>query len=100
MKADIFKCGYWAFPVVQWLGLCTFTAEGLSSIPSWGTKIIQSVWCDSLVPPKPPPHPRHHSIIKLFGYCYDRALGSEDTMSSFYPKKLEGSTGCIMFRNP
>ena len=25
--------------VVQWLGLSTFTAGGLGSIPSWGTKI-------------------------------------------------------------
>ena len=27
--------------VVQWLGLCTFTAKGLGSIPGWGTKIPQ-----------------------------------------------------------
>ena len=25
------------FPGVQWLGLRTFTAEGLGSIPGWGT---------------------------------------------------------------
>ena len=24
---------------VQWLGLCTFTADGVGSIPGWGTKI-------------------------------------------------------------
>ena len=27
--------------VVQWLGLCTFTAEGWSSVRGWGTKILQ-----------------------------------------------------------
>ena len=27
--------------VVQWLGLCTFTAKALSSIPTQGTKIPQ-----------------------------------------------------------
>ena len=29
---------------VQWLGLHAFTPEGLSSIPSGGTKIPQAVW--------------------------------------------------------
>ena len=29
--------------VVQWLELCVFTAEGLGSIPSQGTKIPQAV---------------------------------------------------------
>ena len=27
---------------VQWLGLCTSTAEGPGSIPGWGTKILQA----------------------------------------------------------
>ena len=30
---------------VQWLGLCTFTAEGKGSIPGAGTKILQAAWC-------------------------------------------------------
>ena len=30
------------FLVVQWLGLCTSTAEGLGSIPDLGTKIPHS----------------------------------------------------------
>ena len=30
---------------VQWLGLCALTAEGLGSIPGWGTKIPQAMWC-------------------------------------------------------
>ena len=30
--------------VVQWLGLCTFTARGRGSIPRWGAKIPQAVW--------------------------------------------------------
>ena len=34
------------FLVVQWLGLCAFTAEGMGSIPGQGTKILQAVWCD------------------------------------------------------
>ena len=29
-------------PAVQWLGLCTFTAEGEGSIPHWGTQILQA----------------------------------------------------------
>ena len=33
--------------VVQWLGLCVLTAEGLSSIPSWQTKIPHTMWHDS-----------------------------------------------------
>ena len=31
--------------MVQWLGLYAFTAKGLGSIPGWGTKIQQAVWC-------------------------------------------------------
>ena len=31
--------------VVQWLGLCAFTAEGLGSIPGRGAEISQAVWC-------------------------------------------------------
>ena len=29
--------------VVQWLGVCSFTAEGAHSIPGLGTKIPQAV---------------------------------------------------------
>ena len=28
------------FLVVQWLGLYTLIAEGMGSIPGWGTKIL------------------------------------------------------------
>ena len=31
--------------MVQWLGLGAFTAVGLGSIPGWGTKIPQAMWC-------------------------------------------------------
>ena len=31
--------------VVQWLGLCAFTAEGLGSIPGRRAEISQAVWC-------------------------------------------------------
>ena len=30
---------------VQWLGLGAFTVKGPGSIPYWGTKIPQAVWC-------------------------------------------------------
>ena len=30
---------------VQWLGLCALTAQGVGSIPGWGTKILQTAWC-------------------------------------------------------
>ena len=30
--------------VVQWLGLCAFTAEVLGLISGWGTKISQAMW--------------------------------------------------------
>ena len=30
---------------VQWLGLCTFTAEFGGSVPGQGTKITQTAWC-------------------------------------------------------
>ena len=30
--------------MVQWLGLCSFTAKGLGSIPGWETKIPQAMW--------------------------------------------------------
>ena len=29
--------------MIQWLGLCAFTAEGAGSIPGWGTKIPQAL---------------------------------------------------------
>lgn len=28
--------------IVQWLGLCTFTARGPKSVPGWGTEIPQA----------------------------------------------------------
>ena len=31
--------------VVQWLGVHAFTAQGLGSIPGWGTKILQDARC-------------------------------------------------------
>ena len=41
----------WEFPktngnslAVQWLGLDTFTAESVGSIPGRGTKILQAAW--------------------------------------------------------
>ena len=37
-----FKAHYWEFLMVQWLGLCTFTAKGVGSIAGRGTKIPQA----------------------------------------------------------
>ena len=31
--------------VVQWLRLCTSTVGGVDSIPGWGTKVPQAMWC-------------------------------------------------------
>ena len=33
------------FLVVQWLGLCAFTAKGPDSVPGRGTKILQASQC-------------------------------------------------------
>ena len=33
--------------MVHWLGLDTFTVEGFDSIPGWGTRIPQAVWCST-----------------------------------------------------
>ena len=37
--------GQGSFLVVQWLGLCISTAEGMGSIPVQGTKIPLVTWC-------------------------------------------------------
>ena len=37
--------GQGGFLVVQWLGLCISTAEGMGSIPVQGTKIPLVTWC-------------------------------------------------------
>ena len=34
--------------VVPWLGLCTSTAGGTSSIPDWGTKIPHAAQCGQI----------------------------------------------------
>ena len=31
---------------VQWFRLCTSTAGGTGSIPGWGSRILNAVWCD------------------------------------------------------
>ena len=38
--------------VLGWLGLCTFTAEGVDSVLSWGTKILQAVLAGQQKKPK------------------------------------------------
>ena len=65
--------------MVQWLGLCTFTAEGLASIPGGGTKIWQKkkelgnfcvlpltaspVGCILESPEKLKENPKSHSLV-------------------------------------
>ena len=49
---------------VQWLGPCTFTAEGLGSIPGRGTKILQAAW------PKP------KKISQCHYYIYNECITS------------------------
>ena len=31
--------------MVEWLGLCAFTAKGTGSIPSQGNKTLWAIWC-------------------------------------------------------
>ena len=35
----------WTSLAVHWLIVCASTAEGVGSIPGWGTKILHAVWC-------------------------------------------------------
>ena len=39
--------------LVQWLGLCTFTAKGLGSIPGQGPNIPQAMFCGQKKKKKP-----------------------------------------------
>ena len=48
----------------QWLGLCTSTAGGMGSIPSWGTKIL--------------PAPRHGQEIKIIKMMVWQTPTNED----------------------
>ena len=52
--------------VGQWLGLCTFTAEGAGLIPGQGTKIPQATW--------------HGQKIKVFG---SKTVPEKDDLTSF-----------------
>ena len=45
---QIDKRWIWNSLVVQWLGLYTFTAEGVGSIPTRGTKIPQAMQCSQI----------------------------------------------------
>ena len=48
----------------QWLGLHTFTAEGVGSVPGQGTKIPQAVQCSPPTPPRK--EARKPDFLKLF----------------------------------
>ena len=43
----IFKKQSWNSLVVQWLGFCALTAEGLGSLPGQGPKIPKAIRCRS-----------------------------------------------------
>ena len=42
------------FLAVQWLRLCSSTAEGMGLIPGWGTKTLHATGYSSPLPPHPP----------------------------------------------
>ena len=49
---DLYRKSYSKILVGEFSGspvVRTFTAEGLGSIPGWGTKILQAVWCSQNV---------------------------------------------------
>ena len=41
--------------VVQWLGLCAFTARGMGLIPGWGNKILHALQSVPTSAPTPTP---------------------------------------------
>ena len=44
-KEQLTNYSYLGSPLaVQWLGLSAFTAQGLGSVPCWGTKTLQAAW--------------------------------------------------------
>ena len=45
---------------VQWLGLCTFIARALGSIPGWGTKILQALKHNRKQKARSPKQPEGH----------------------------------------
>ena len=55
---------------VQWLGLGTFPAGARGSIPGWGTKIMQALWCSQ-------------KESNTSGWATDKA-GSQETSFLFY----------------
>ena len=44
MSGTDFKISMGNSLAIGWLRFCAFTAEGLGSIPSWGTNIPQATW--------------------------------------------------------
>ena len=56
---------------VQWFGLCVSMAEGMGSIPGWGTKIPHAMWCakkktnSSCQKKRLEKQPRHHWDLNL-----------------------------------
>ena len=56
MNAVPIRTDLWGLP--WWLRLCTFNAEGLGSIPGWGTKMPHAVWHSQKQTNKPPNPPK------------------------------------------
>ena len=61
---------------VQWLGLCALTAEGLGSIPGWGTKIPHAAQRDQK-------KRRKKKKTMLFKLLHNRPIFSEAHVQPF-----------------
>ena len=61
--------------MVQWLGLCAFTAEGAGSVPGWGTRITQAAG--------------HNNDNKIYVYTHTHTHTNTHTHTHIYEGKLE-----------
>ena len=53
--------------------LCAFTTEGSGSIPGWGTKIPQAMWCGQNK--KNPPSTINKFYLEFFHIWYNTGVG-------------------------
>ena len=77
--------------MVQWLGLHAFRAEGLGSVPGWGAKISQAVWCS---PNKQTEKNRQSTKVSYF---FLRLIGQDCTEKNHRKEKLRnGLRQCLL----
>ena len=88
------KCKMWEFPVVQWLGLGSFTAEDLGSIPGQGTKIPQATLLGRKK--KKPRYKRGWTVTLIMSTAFPPKIKnrittwpSNSTSLGAYPKELK-----------